>query len=251
MQKPEQTGIKQESDMYAPVKAYLQAQGWEVKAEIKDCDAAAVLDGKLLAVEMKLTLNLDVILQGIERQSRADMVYLAVPKKGKAMASPRWKETMTLLQRLNIGLLVVSLGREGPDVDELLTPQCKEGAAKGHAARIRKTTLREFNGRSGDYNTGGVRGQKLLTVYRQAALRLAGLLAEKGPMSAKQMKPEGEKSRSTYMIMKDNYYGWFQPVGGGLFELTDAGKAGLHDFGGAVTGKEFSEEDYFAGTVED
>ena len=30
-----------EADLYAPVKAYLEAQGYEVKAEIGDCDLLA------------------------------------------------------------------------------------------------------------------------------------------------------------------------------------------------------------------
>jgi hypothetical protein len=247
---PAQPGIKLERDMYAPVKAYLQAQGWEVKAEVSHCDIAAVQDGRLLAAEMKLTLNLDVILQGIQRQGMADLVYLAVPKKGKAMSSPRWGAAVTMLQRLNLGLLIVSNGRGGMDVEELLTPEARGEAAKGYAARMRKTTLREFRARQGDYNTGGATGLPLITAYRQAALRLARLLQERGPQSAKELKPEGEKSRGSYTILRGNHYGWFRPVGGGRFDLTDIGRAGLVQYSDMLP-QVSPEDDVFAGTMVD
>lgn len=249
MRMPKATnGFARESELYAPVKVYFQAQGWDMKAEVAHCDAVAAKDDLLLAVELKLTLNLDVILQGVARQRVADLVYLAVPAKGRAMASRRWGDILSVLQRLNLGLLVVSRGRAGCDVQEMLTPQAGS-RDRQRSQRLRKTTLREFAQRSGDPNTGGSTRMKLMTAYRQQALRLAALLEERGPSTAKALKPEGELSRPTYLILRLNHYGWFQAEGSARFALTEVGRAALRQYQGALSAP--AEDDGFGGTVED
>jgi hypothetical protein len=243
--------FRYESDLYAPVKAYLQAQDWEVKAEVSGCDAVAMRDGRLLAVEMKLTLNLDVLLQAVGRQRIADAVYIAVPKKPGAMRTQRWRDTLELLKRLNLGLLVVSGIGAQPDVEEFIEPAIPGGAAaRGSAVRRRLRAMKEFTSRTGDRNTGGVHGRKLITAYREAALRLAARIAEGGPMSARQLKPEGEKSRGTYTILKNNPYHWFEPAGGGLFALTNEGREALALYGEVLCAMDasMSSEEVFGGT---
>ena len=52
-----------ESDLYAPVKTFLEGQGYAVKAEIGDCDVFAVRENEEpVVVELKLSLNLTVVL---------------------------------------------------------------------------------------------------------------------------------------------------------------------------------------------
>lgn len=238
--------------MYAPVKACLEAQGWQVRAEVEGADAAAMRDGRLLMAEMKLTLNLDVVLQAVGRQRTADVVYIAVPRKNAAMRTQRWRDTLDLLKRLNLGLIVVSCAGGRPDAEELIEPAMPDApVAKGRAVHRRVRAVRELNGRSGDFNTGGVHGQKLMTAYREAALRVAAKLENGGPMSAKRLKPDGETSRRTYMILKNNHYNWFRPTGNALFELTDEGRAALAVYGGVLscscTDNEY--DDVFSGTV--
>ncbi len=47
-----------ESDLYHPIKRYLEAQGYEVKGEVHDCDVLAVRgDEEPVIVEIKLTLG--------------------------------------------------------------------------------------------------------------------------------------------------------------------------------------------------
>lgn len=246
--------IRRESDMYAPVKAFFESRGWDVKAEVAKCDAAGLKDGKLLAVEMKLTLNLDVILQGIERQRIADIVYLAVPRKPAAMRTKRWWDSLELLKRLNMGLLVVSAAESGYDVEELIEPAEASGSpARGRAVRVRMRAVTEHQKRTGDRNTGGVRGVKIMTAYKEAALRLAALIAGRGPMSAKQMKPEGEKSRGTYDILRYNHYNWFMPLGGGVFGLTKDGREALATYAEIIMdiSSNPNNDEVFAGTVEE
>lgn len=251
MAKKTTAGIRYERDMYAPVKAYFQSQGWEVRAEVEGCDAAALRGGKLMMAEMKLTLNLDVVLQAIERQRAADIVYIAVPGKKKAMRTQRWRGSLELLKRLNIGLLIVWAVGDAYDVEELVEPaECGE-QPRGRAARKRVRIERELGGRSGDWNTGGVHARKLMTAYREAALRVAKKLAPGEPMSAKQLKPRGETSVRTYRMLRNNHYGWFRRLGDGLFALTDEGGRALDVYGEVVAdGDAARDDDVFSGTVE-
>lgn len=79
-----------ETELYAPVKAFLEAQGYEVKAEVKDCDVVAVRDdAEPVIVELKLQLSLTLLLQGVDRQAISDHVYVCVPS-GKGA---RWRHT--------------------------------------------------------------------------------------------------------------------------------------------------------------
>jgi len=81
-----------EEDLYAPVKNYLTKLGYDVKGEVQNCDVTALKGETLLVVEMKKTLNLDVILQAALRQRVADIVYIAVPKKGRVLFTKRWRD---------------------------------------------------------------------------------------------------------------------------------------------------------------
>ncbi len=255
MAKRTQGGFALEQELYGPVKAFLHTMSWDVKAEVHGWDGAACRDGKLLAVEMKLTLNLDVILQAVQRQKVADTVYIAVPSKRAAMRTQRWRDTLELLKRLNIGLLCVTAAEGGHDVEEMIEPAESQGsAARGHAVRRRIRVLQELNGRTGDYNTGGVHKVKLITAYREAALQLASKLADNGPMSAKQLKPDGQKSKGTYNILTANHYNWFRKLGGGMFDVTDAGRAALQTYSEVLNhtcNDLIDDDEVFAGTVED
>jgi hypothetical protein len=244
-------GIRYERDMYAPAKAYFQSQGWEVKSEVQGCDIAAQRGGRLMLAEMKLTLNLDVLLQAVERQRAADIAYIVVPGKKKAMRTQRWRGSLELLKRLNIGLVVVWAAGGAFDAEELVEPAETGERPRGRAARKRVRIEQELNGRSGDWNTGGVHARKLVTAYREAALRVAQKLACGEPMSAKQLKPCGETSARTYRMLRDDHYGWFRRLGNGLFGLTDGGRKALAVYGEIVSGGAEPEEDVFSGTVEE
>ena len=42
---------KKETELYPPVKAYMEQRGYLVRSEVRDCDLAAVKDGHLVVVE--------------------------------------------------------------------------------------------------------------------------------------------------------------------------------------------------------
>src|SRR5471032_1542675 len=74
-----------ESDLYRPVKALLEAQGYSVKGEVLGCDVVAVRGKEPpVIVELKQTFGIGLVLQGVNRLAISDTIYLGVgiwPKK--------------------------------------------------------------------------------------------------------------------------------------------------------------------------
>lgn len=61
-----------ESDLYSPVRDYLQGLGYDVKGEVKGCDVTATRDGELIVVELKRGFTLELLYQAVDRQRVAD-----------------------------------------------------------------------------------------------------------------------------------------------------------------------------------
>lgn len=207
-----------EADLSAPVKAFLEAQGYEVKAEIGACDLMAVReDEPPVVVELKLTFSLALVMQGVARQALFDAVYLAVPLGPRGWGL-RYKEITALCRRLGLGLLAV----RGDVVEAHLDPgpyQPRRNVVR--AGRL----LREFSRRVGDPNTGGTTGVRRVTSYRQDALRCLAVLAA-GPMKASAVAAASGAARAA-VLMRDDHYGWFEREARGIYRLTPKGRAAL------------------------
>ena len=52
-----------ETDLYEPVRRFLEEEGYTVQAEVKGCDVAAVKNGHLVIVELKKAFNLRLVYQ--------------------------------------------------------------------------------------------------------------------------------------------------------------------------------------------
>ena len=173
-----------EADLYPPLKAYLEAQGYTVKAEIGACDLMARRgDEPPVIVEMKLSFSLQLVFQGVARQGMFDSVYLAVPS-GKGWRS-RYRDILALCRRLGLGVLAVGPAGVAAHLDPApYRPRLKHAPA----ARL----LREFDRRVGDPNVGGTAGVARMTVYRQDALRCALHLAGgTGPLCCDPVRDRG------------------------------------------------------------
>ena len=219
-----------ESDLYPPLKAYLEGQGYEVKAEIGDCDLMARRgDEPPVVVELKLTFSLALVMQGVARQALFDHVYLAVPVSADKGWKLRYKDIIRLCRRLGLGLLAVKVGRCAA-VEAHLDPGPYTPRRRSKAVG---RLLREFERRVGDPNLGGTTGVKRMTVYRQDSLRCARYLASNGPSKA------ADVAKATHVaaaarIMRADYYGWFERVARGVYRLTPNGEAGLQDFAAEI-----------------
>ena len=225
-----------ETDLYEPVRDWLISAGWKVRAEVADCDVAAMdALGQLVLVELKTSLNFEVVLQAADRQRLAERVYIAVPAKQRAMASKRWNLVKHLLKRLELGLLLVRFpaqGRAGSAVvEEAFPPVPFDRARSMSVARKRRNALiKEFATRSGDHNRGGSSKRALVTVYREEALRIARCLDATGPTTPRLLREQGTCSMKTANILRDNHYGWFTHVSRGLYELSQTGREALRAY---------------------
>ena len=211
--------LMREADLYPDLKAYFEARGYTVKAEIGACDLMARRgDEPAVVVEMKLSFSLALVMQGVARQGMFDDVYLAVPvlKKGWQL---RYKDIVALCRRLGLGLLAV---KPGGGVEAHLDPASYQPRKNTGRARL---LLREFDRRVGDPNTGGTTGVKRMTAYRQDALRCVAVLAQ-GPDRASVVAKSAGVVRAGD-VMRDDHYGWFVKISRGVYGLTDVGQAAL------------------------
>src|SRR2546427_340149 len=115
-----------ESDLYPAVKAFLEGQGYSVKAEVRGCDVVATRgDGPPVIVELKLSFSLALLLQGVDRLTLTDRVYLAVcrPRSRRARrASVHRRNVRDLCRRLGLGLMTVAPGRAATGVEVIVDP---------------------------------------------------------------------------------------------------------------------------------
>ena len=210
-----------ETALYAPVKAFFEAAGYEVKAEIGAADVMALRDGaEPVIVELKTAFSLQLFHQGIARLSVTDQVYLAVPRGAGRRFQRSLAENTRLARRLGLGLMTVRLSTG------LVEVQCDPGPYAPRKSKARAgAMLREFARRRGDPNLGGAAGARV-TAYRQDAMACAAYLARNGPSRGAEIKAAEQVERAT-RIMRDNHYGWFEKVETGVYALSETGRAAL------------------------
>ncbi|MDH5359914.1 MAG: DUF2161 family putative PD-(D/E)XK-type phosphodiesterase [Gammaproteobacteria bacterium] len=211
-----------ESDLYLPLKQFLEAQGYEVKGEVNDCDAMAIRNNEPpVVIELKLSLNLDVILQACERLSITSKVYICVPKQCKSL-NRRRKHIIKLLRMLGLGLVVIDLHKENDNVEVMIDPG---DYSPRKSTRRQERLLGEFAKRIGDPNLGGMKKQKgIMTAYRQQALTIARFLQQHGPTRAAHIASTIQEPKARDILYK-NVYGWFDRVSLGIYELSPRGKS--------------------------
>jgi hypothetical protein len=219
-----------ETSLYAPVKAFLEGQGYAVKGEVGRCDVVARRgEEPPVIVELKTALNLELLLQGVERLALSDAVYIAIP--APRSASPIFDRRMRkLLRRLGLGLLLVHPpSGKRQIVEAILDPlPYRPRANKKRTGRL----LGEFVRRVGDPNAGGSTTRvKLVTAYRQEALRMAAVLRARGPQKPAILRAEAEAPKAASILQHD-HYGWFERVARGIYALTPAGAEALNAFVG-------------------
>ncbi|MCH2065783.1 MAG: DUF2161 family putative PD-(D/E)XK-type phosphodiesterase [Shimia sp.] len=210
-----------ETDLYAPVKAWLEARGFEVKAEVGAADVVAVKAGEEpVIIELKTSFSLVLLQQAVARQAVTDAVYVAVPRwKGRA----GWKAfsgNIGLCKRLRLGVLSVR------PKDGAVEVHCDPVPFQPRKSKVRKARLlKAFSRLEGDPNTGGMRGEKV-TVYRQDAEKCAVFLNENGASRGRDVAQGTGVEKATTM-MRDNHYGWFEKVDKGVYMLNEAGVTAL------------------------
>ncbi|MBT3273345.1 MAG: hypothetical protein HN368_09335 [Spirochaetales bacterium] len=215
-----------ESDLYYPIREYLLSQGYKVNAEVKNCDITATRNKELIIIELKTHFNATLLIQAADRQRVADAVYVALPHPADFGKHRNWKGMCNLLKRLGIGLILVHFLKSGPRVEVSFHP----GAPPVRKQyKKRGVILREIRDRSGEYNIGGITRTKLITAYREAAIVIACHLDTSGKLSPAELRAKGTGKR-TQSILSKNYYGWFERVDRGIYELHPEGKKALLEY---------------------
>ena len=219
-----------ESALYAPIKVFLESQGYEVKGEVLDCDVVGRRgDEAPVIVELKQRFNLELVVQGVERQRISNNVYLAFPappKKSQTLWNKRQRSVMSLCRRLGLGLLLVHQPKKRRHwVEPRLDPAPYKPRPD---TRGRGRLLREFDQRVGDPNKGGINKRQVMTAYRQGALLCAHHLRN-GPLKLTEVRAVTEVTDAARLIQR-NVYGWFDKVDRGVYTLSPNGHAALVEY---------------------
>ncbi len=209
-----------ETSLYLPVKDFLEEAGYTVKGEVGGCDLVGLSDDDppvVVICELKLSFNLELILQAVDRAAIADEVWIAarVSARGKGReADRRYRD---LCRRLGIGMLGISDAGDVSIIVGAVSPMPRTNPKR------RSRLMREHQRRRGDPTAGGGTRMPVMTAYRQQALGCAVALAS-GPMRVREVRsniPDAGK------ILLSNVYGWFVRLDRGVYGLTEAGHEAL------------------------
>jgi len=208
-----------ETNLYLPVKRFLERLGFQVKGEIGGCDLVALsADSPPIVIigELKLAFNLELVLQAVERAAACDEVWLAVRSTANGRGREHDSRVRKLSRRLGFGLLVV----HARGVDIVVSPAAP---MPRRDQRRRSRLVDEHRKRQGDPTAGGGSRQPIMTAYRQQALACASALAS-GSQRVRDLRhavPDAPK------ILQGNVYGWFVREERGIYALTEAGRGAL------------------------
>ncbi|MCF1484706.1 MULTISPECIES: DUF2161 domain-containing phosphodiesterase [Rhizobium/Agrobacterium group] len=209
-----------ETSLYLPVKSFLEKAGYTVKGEVGGCDLVGLSadDPSLVVIcELKLSFNLELILQAVDRAAISDEVWIAAKISAKGRGREADKRYRDLCRRLGIGMLGVSANGEVSIIVGSVSPMPRTNPKR------RSRLMREHQTRRGDPALGGSTRMPVMTAYRQNALACAAILAG-GPTRVGDVRkavPDAGK------ILLSNVYGWFERVERGVYGLTDAGRDAL------------------------
>ena len=223
-----------ESDLFQPVHDFFKDLGYEVHGEVNGCDVTASKKDELIVIELKRSLNIDLLIQAAKRQRLTEYVYMAIPRSSCKMYTRRWKDICFLVRRLELGLITVLFNGDTTKVDIIINPSPFD-KKKSMQVTKRKTKklISEIEGRHGNYNLGGSTGKKIMTSYKECSIQIACYLKKYGQLSPKKLREFGT-GKKTLSILYKNYYGWFERVDKGIYAISDKGLEDLKEFPGLV-----------------
>ncbi|WP_421361594.1 DUF2161 domain-containing phosphodiesterase [Agrobacterium rosae] len=209
-----------ETSLYLPVKAFLETAGYSVKGEVSGCDLVGINGDEppvVVICELKMTFNLEVILQAVDRSAIADEVWIAAKISAKGRGREADKRYRDLCRRLGIGMLGISDHGDVSIIVASISPMPRTNPKR------RSRLVREHQKRRGDPALGGSTRKPVMTAYRQQALGCVAVLVA-GPLRVRDVRasvPDAGK------ILLSNVYGWFERLEKGVYGLTDAGRDAL------------------------
>lgn len=220
----------EEKELYPSIKAFFQSQSFDVYGEVKDIDVVAKSGDHIVAIELKTSLNLELILQGSKRQRLTDDVFLAVPKPtGRMQRGKSFKDKLYLIKRLGLGLIYVDTSFKPHKIIVAFEPSLLDiKRSQQRFKKKRETLFKELDARHKDYNIGGSRG-KIITAYKEASLRVLKILEDGQPHSTKDIRHASGVKQSTTILYK-NYHGWYEKVDRAVYCMSPSGENALKEY---------------------
>jgi hypothetical protein len=209
-----------ETSLYLPVKRFLESRGFAVKGEVGGCDLVALKgdDASLVVIgELKLSFNLELILQAVDRAASCDEVWIAAKVSARGHGRESDARFRNLCRRLGFGMLGVSASGEVSIIVSPISPMPRKDSKR------RSRLIEEHNKRIGDPVLGGGSRQPIMTAYRQRALACARAVAD-GVSRPRDLK---EIANDAASILYNNVYGWFERAERGVYVLTKTGQDAL------------------------
>ena len=179
-------------------------------------------DSLPVIVELKTSFSLALVHQAIERLKVTDDVYVAIPEWKGRSGWKAFRQNLSLCRRLGLGVITVRDGKARVHVDPAPYQPRK---SKKRQTRM----LGEFQRRVGDPNTGGSTKTKLITSYRQDALKCLKFLHANGPTKAAEVAKTTEVNKARE-IMAADFYGWFERVERGIYQTTPNGTKAMDEY---------------------
>lgn len=206
-----------ETSLYQPVKTLLEAAGYEVKGEVGGCDLVGLSpdDPPVVVIcELKLSFNLELILQAVDRAAISDEVWIAAKTSSTGRGREADRRYRDLCRRLGIGMLGVSERGEVSIIVGSISPMPRTNPKR------RSRLVREHRRRRGDPTLGGSTRTPIMTAYRQQATICAEALSF-GPLRPRDIKALAPDAGR---ILLNNVYGWFERVKPGTYQLSELGR---------------------------
>ncbi|MEJ1117196.1 DUF2161 family putative PD-(D/E)XK-type phosphodiesterase [Phyllobacterium sp. CCNWLW109] len=209
-----------ETSLYLPVKSFLEEAGYVVKGEVGGCDLVGLSNDDppvVVVAELKLSFNLELILQAVDRATISNEVWIAARISSSGRGRESDKRYRNLCRRLGVGMLGISDAGEVSVIVGSVSPMPRTDLKR------RSRLMREHQKRRGDPVLGGSTRTPIMTAYRQQALACAATLTA-GPLRVRDIRtnvPDAGK------ILLSNVYGWFERLDRGIYALTEAGRIAL------------------------
>ncbi len=205
-----------ETALYLPIKNFLEAAGYAVKGEIGSCDVVGLSGDEPTVVvicELKLTFNLELVLQAVDRATASDEVWIA------ARVSAKGKGERAIAVFAISAAVSASACWPFPTAAQLMSSSVRSRRCRGKNIRRRLRLVEEHRRRKGDPALGGSTRAPIMTAYRQQALACAVAIqnGQQRPKDIRANAPEAAK------ILRHNVYGWFERVDRGIYALTELG----------------------------
>ncbi|MBB3146659.1 hypothetical protein FHS21_003075 [Phyllobacterium trifolii] len=209
-----------ETSLYLPVKSFLEKAGYVVKGEVGGCDLVGLSSDDppvVVVAELKLSFNLELILQAVDRSTVSNEVWIAARISSSGKGREADKRYRNLCRRLGVGMLGISDAGEVSVIVGSVSPMPRTDPKR------RSRLMREHQKRRGDPVLGGSTRTPIMTAYRQQALACAATLTA-GPLRVHDI---GTNVPDAGKILLSNVYGWFERLDRGVYTLTEAGRIAL------------------------